>query len=177
MTQFLAKAQGMPKHIESALIKTTRNFIWNNTRSPPINLEQLYQPKETGGINLLDIKSRNEAIEITWVKSYLNISPTRPTWAYVIDLLISNVKTKDINGKRINNTFLQNWDPPTRGPNSRSLPNEAIKIIKTAKKHNIAFAPIKMSKNIKKQLPAWDNIGAPQRTYHKTKKQMPTRDT
>ncbi|KAG2050449.1 hypothetical protein BDR06DRAFT_832353, partial [Suillus hirtellus] len=42
-------------------------------------------------------------------------------------------------------------------------------IIKTAKKHNIVFAPIKMSKNIKKQLPAWHNIGAPQNTYHKTK--------
>ncbi|KAG2738873.1 hypothetical protein P692DRAFT_201650721, partial [Suillus brevipes Sb2] len=42
-------------------------------------------------------------------------------------------------------------------------------IIKTARKHNIAFAPIKMAKNIKKQLPAWDNLGAPQRTYHKTK--------
>ncbi|KAG2050450.1 hypothetical protein BDR06DRAFT_843239, partial [Suillus hirtellus] len=65
MTQFLAKAQGMPKHIEAALVKTTRNFIWNDARSPPINLEQLYQPREAGGINLLDIKSRNEAIEIT----------------------------------------------------------------------------------------------------------------
>ncbi|KAG1850503.1 hypothetical protein C8R48DRAFT_567296, partial [Suillus tomentosus] len=42
-------------------------------------------------------------------------------------------------------------------------------IIKTAKKHNIIFAPIKMSKNIKKQLPAWHNIGAPQNTYHKSK--------
>ncbi|KAG1818840.1 hypothetical protein EV424DRAFT_1323668 [Suillus variegatus] len=160
----------MPKHIESALVKTTRNFIWNEARSPPINLEQLYQPKEAGGINLLDIKSRNEAIEITWVKAYLNISPTRPTWAYVLDLLINNLKTKDANnGKRVENTFLQNWDPPTRGPNSRSLPNEALKIIKTAKKHNIAFALIKMSKNIKKQLPAWYNLGAPQNTYHKTK--------
>ncbi|KAG1718171.1 hypothetical protein EDD22DRAFT_792762 [Suillus occidentalis] len=26
-----------------------------------------------------------------------------------------------------------------------------------------------MAKNIKKQLPAWDNLGAPQKTYHKTK--------
>ncbi|KAG2104741.1 uncharacterized protein F5147DRAFT_579826 [Suillus discolor] len=170
MMQFLAKAQGMPKHIEAALVKTTRNFIWNDARSPPMNLEQLYQPKETRGINLLDIKSRNEAIKMTWVKSYLNISPTRPTWAYVLDLLINNLKTKDINnGKRVDNTFLQNWDPPTRGHNSRSLPNEALKIIKTTKKHNIVFTPIKMSKNIKKQLPAWHNIGAPQNMYHKTK--------
>ncbi|KAG1737364.1 hypothetical protein EDD22DRAFT_730867, partial [Suillus occidentalis] len=80
MTQFLTKAQGMPKHIEAALVQTTRNFIWNDSRSPPINIEQLHQPIDAGGIDLLDIKSRNEAIEITWVKAYLNMSPSRPTW-------------------------------------------------------------------------------------------------
>jgi hypothetical protein len=38
MTQFLAKAQGMPKNIEIALTKTMRNFIWNNEKTSPINL-------------------------------------------------------------------------------------------------------------------------------------------
>jgi hypothetical protein len=150
MTQFLTKAQGMPTHIESVLIETTRNFIWNDARSPPINLEQLYQPKETRGIDLLDIKSRNEAIEITWVKSYLNISLSWPTWDYVIDLFINNIKTNNKNNrKHISNTFLQNWDPPTKGPNTKSLPTEAIKLIQTAKKQNITFAPIKWPKILK----------------------------
>ncbi|KAG2336852.1 hypothetical protein BDR05DRAFT_978681 [Suillus weaverae] len=48
ITQFLTKAQGMPRNIESALIKTIRNFIWDDTKSPPINLEQLYRTKEEG---------------------------------------------------------------------------------------------------------------------------------
>jgi hypothetical protein len=170
MTQCLMKAQGMPKHIESALIKTIRNFIWNGVRTPPISLEQLYHKEEEGGINLLDIKARNEAIEITWVKSYLNISPSHPAWAFIIDLLISNMTMKEYDKNQSNNiTFLQSWNPSIRGPNTKHLPNEAIKILQTAKKHNIAFAPIKMSKQIKKQLPAWLHLGASQKTYHKTK--------
>jgi hypothetical protein len=170
MTQFLTKAQGVPKHIESALIKTTRDFIWNNSHTPPISMEQLYRTKEEGGINLLDIKSRNQAIEITWVKAYLNLSPSRPTWAFIIDLLINNMKIKASKNNKSNDiTFLQSWNPPTRGPSAKSLPSEAIKILQTAKKHNIAFAPIKMSKQIKTQLPAWLHLGAAPKTYHKTK--------
>ncbi|KAG2748706.1 hypothetical protein P692DRAFT_20709402, partial [Suillus brevipes Sb2] len=48
MTQFLTKAQGMPKNIEAALTKMIRNFIWDDKRSPPISLEQLQRPKKDG---------------------------------------------------------------------------------------------------------------------------------
>jgi hypothetical protein len=64
MTQFLTKAQGMPKNIKQAITKIIRNCIWNEAKSSPISLEQVYQPQEEGGINLLGIKSRNEAEEI-----------------------------------------------------------------------------------------------------------------
>ena len=33
-TQFLAKAQGMPKHIETALISIIRDFMWGEDSSP-----------------------------------------------------------------------------------------------------------------------------------------------
>ncbi|KAG2741207.1 hypothetical protein P692DRAFT_201656225, partial [Suillus brevipes Sb2] len=42
-------------------------------------------------------------------------------------------------------------------------------LLKTAKQFNISFAPIKISKDIKKQLPTWCHIGAPKKTYHKSK--------
>jgi hypothetical protein len=41
MTQFLTKAQGMPKPIANVLTTMTRNFIWDDKRSPPISLERL----------------------------------------------------------------------------------------------------------------------------------------
>ena len=87
-TQFLTKAQGMPIHIETALTKLIREFMWEDDSSPRIALEMLQRPVEEGGLNLLDLKARNEAIEIIWLKSYLDFSPTRPAWAIVTDLII-----------------------------------------------------------------------------------------
>ena len=78
-TQFLTKAQGMPTHIESALTKIIRDFMWEDDSSPRITLKLLQKPIDEGGLNLLDIKARNEAIEIVWLKAYLNFSPTCPT--------------------------------------------------------------------------------------------------
>ena len=78
-TQFLTKAQGMPMHIKSALTKIIRDFMWEDDSSPRIALELLQKPIDEGGLNLLDIKARNEAIEIVWLKAYLNFSPTCPT--------------------------------------------------------------------------------------------------
>jgi len=54
MTQFLTKAQNMPREIESALALTIREFIWNSN-APTISLRCFYAPKCEGGINLLDI--------------------------------------------------------------------------------------------------------------------------
>src|SRR6266850_1786257 len=78
-TQFLTKAQGMPKPIEEVLTKITCEFIWEEDSSPRIALDFLHCPPEEGGLGLLDIKACNEAIDISWLRSYLNFSPSRPT--------------------------------------------------------------------------------------------------
>ncbi|KAI0038511.1 hypothetical protein FA95DRAFT_1478470, partial [Auriscalpium vulgare] len=64
-TQYLTKVQGMPQHIENILIKKIREFIWEGKAVPPLAIEYLYLPKDEGGIGLLDLKARNEAIHIT----------------------------------------------------------------------------------------------------------------
>jgi hypothetical protein len=48
-TQFLTKAQGMPKHVEEALTKITRQFMWEDDSSPRIAMDLLYKPIEEGG--------------------------------------------------------------------------------------------------------------------------------
>ena len=88
-TQFLAMAQGMPRHIEDAITKMTRDFIWDQDTSPRMALEHLYRRIDEGGLNILNIRARNEAIEIMWLKAYLNITLSRPAWAVVTDLLIN----------------------------------------------------------------------------------------
>lgn len=54
-TQFLTKAQGMPTHIEDAITKSIRNFIWDNNIHPIIATEYLQKPLKEGGLNLLNI--------------------------------------------------------------------------------------------------------------------------
>ncbi|KIK35751.1 hypothetical protein CY34DRAFT_95555, partial [Suillus luteus UH-Slu-Lm8-n1] len=103
-----------------------------------------------------------------WIKPYLDLSPSRPDWAFIVDLLINNLNPNKDNIK-LTNPFLLSWEPPSRGPRARTLPNEITSLLKTAKQFNVSFAPIKISKDLKKQLPAWCHIGAPLKTYHKTK--------
>ena len=93
-TQFLTMAQGMPKHIESAFVRIIRNFMWNDSTNPRIALETLYRPVDEGGLNLLDLTSRNEAIEIMWLKTYLTPPPNRPAWAKITDILIDAAAPK-----------------------------------------------------------------------------------
>jgi len=75
-TQFLAKAQGMPKRIEDALMNIMTTFIWEETK-PRITMATLQRPTQEGGLNILDVKLRNKAIEIIWLKAYLNFSSSR----------------------------------------------------------------------------------------------------
>ncbi|KAI0342653.1 hypothetical protein BDW22DRAFT_1438351 [Trametopsis cervina] len=97
MTQYLAKAQGMPLHIEQLLVQKIRRFLWDDAKRPPVGLDTLYLPIEEGGIKLLDIHTRNDAIELTWIQSYLSLTQTRPVWAYLADELISKTLTSRAN--------------------------------------------------------------------------------
>jgi hypothetical protein len=62
----------MPKEVEENLIKTIRNFMWND-KKPPVKMSTLSLPVAQGGIKLLDLKVRNQVIEVMWLKSYLNL--------------------------------------------------------------------------------------------------------
>lgn len=95
--KFLTMAQRMPKHTELAIIRIIRNFMWNDSSNPKIALETLNHPVGEGGLNLLDINSRNEAIKIMWLKTYLNPATNRPTWAKVTDIIIDATAPKGTN--------------------------------------------------------------------------------
>lgn len=83
-TQYMSNVQGTPDSVEKEIIKIIRNFAWDDKRAS-INLQMLYQPIDKGGLGFLDIQSRNEAINIMWLKRYLTFGDDRPTWAYVAD--------------------------------------------------------------------------------------------
>jgi hypothetical protein len=86
-TQFLTKAQGMPPNIETTLTKMISKFLWGDTK-PRIANATLHAPITKGGLRILDLKTRNEAIEIIWLKSYLNFSLSCQPWATLTDHII-----------------------------------------------------------------------------------------
>ena len=166
MTQFLTAAQGMPKHIETALTKIIREAIWESPSPPMISMARLHAPSDEGGINLLNIKSRNKAIDIIRLKTYLNLS-NRPKWAFLVDAIINTLHP---NTPPKPPAFpLTTWAPPTRGPRASLLPHCALALIRTAKESKLAFAPLKLSKKLKDHLPTWFHLGAPPRAYNKLK--------
>ncbi len=89
--------------------------MWGDDSSPRIALDFLCLPLNKGGLNLLDIEARNEAIEIMWLKSYLDLSPARPMWATITDLIINKAAPPGISHLARVNAFLQSWNAPNRG--------------------------------------------------------------
>jgi len=85
------KAQGMPKAIETALTKLIRSFIWDGQKTSPISLKRLEHPISEVRIGLLNISTRNEAIKITWIKAYMDMSNTRPAWEFATGAIINTL--------------------------------------------------------------------------------------
>jgi len=106
-TQFLMNAQGMPTHIETALKKIISSFMWDDDSTPRIASDTLNSPIHKGGLDLLDIEARNKAIDIIWLKKYLNFSAAHPMWATVTDIIIQELALKWILNDIEYNPFLQ----------------------------------------------------------------------
>ena len=160
LTQFLTMAQGMPKNVEVALIKITWKFIWNNDSSPRLALDILQGPIEARGINLLNIKVRNKAIEIMWLKASLNLSPTRPMWAIVTDHLIDAAMPPLTNPKAHANPFLQSLNPVTKGQHAAKMRKEAYKMIKTVRKYDTNLETLRLTPHLHTQLPTWYHLAS-----------------
>ncbi|KAI9061456.1 hypothetical protein FKP32DRAFT_1544737, partial [Trametes sanguinea] len=78
MTQFLTGVQRMPQAVAKEVSVMIRNYIWEDNGHVPIAMERLYEAKENGGLGLLDIEARNEAVDIVWLRDYLTTGPKRP---------------------------------------------------------------------------------------------------
>jgi hypothetical protein len=166
-TQFLTKAQGMPPSIETAISKIVSNFIWGQDAKPRIAAQFLYHPIEDGGLNLLNIKSRNEAIEIMWLKMYLNFTNSCQPWAIVMDhIILATAPTHYIDAVR-DNPFLQVWNAPLKGNRAKHLNNDMVRMIKVARKYNANLSALRFTPQILDQLPMWYHLSAESQSLNK----------
>lgn len=114
MSQYLTDVQRMPKPVLDRLNVLARAYLWKDKHSPPVAFNQLLLPVEQGGLGLLDLALRNKALDIMWLKAYLDFSTERPWWAYIADDIFAKtvpaalvVVDEDL---RVN-PFLQHWSP------------------------------------------------------------------
>ncbi|KAJ7242265.1 hypothetical protein C8J57DRAFT_1084486, partial [Mycena rebaudengoi] len=155
MTQYLAKVQGMPTEVERKLERRIRKFLWAEKTSVTINKETIYAPADAGRRNLLDIVARNEAITITWLKSYLSFGDDRPLWAFVADELYArNIRGEDdfVEEGMRRNMYLQSWRTNTR---NGKLPKDLLEMDKMALKHGVSMDGLAISRDIQRDMPVW----------------------
>ena len=163
MSQYLTKVQGMPPSVEKTLTTKIQHFMWDSTaKSPPVSNIALSQSHSLGGKKVLHLESRNKAIHLTWLQSYLTLGPQRPTWAYIADSLIAlNIlksQTAKIDIHSCINTFLQNWHT---GLTSRShLPSDLIQMLKVGRDFGVCFDSLQFPQHHKTALPIWLHLNS-----------------
>jgi hypothetical protein len=158
MTQYLTKVQGMPPDIEKELSKRVQAYVWDGRR-PTVNATVMSAPLTDGGKKILDLKARNEAIQLTWLQAYLTLNDQRPKWAYIADELIRrNIpkEKKNLESKAAIQCFLQTWDPKV----TEGMPTELLEMMKVARKYGTTFDALTVDLEVKRQMPIWYHLGA-----------------
>ncbi|KAF8289698.1 hypothetical protein DL93DRAFT_2069160, partial [Clavulina sp. PMI_390] len=159
MTQFLARAQGMPDKIKKQLHQITWRFIWNTpTGPPPIKNEMLYAPITAGGMGALDILSRSEALDLIRLQQMINTDPRRPLATDAANAVIyeslPTSERKNVPPRTRSKFFLQNVYKREKYT-ARRLPEDIRQMLNTSKKHDVYFNALQLSNQHKLELPVW----------------------
>jgi exonuclease III len=162
-TQYLTKVQEMPDNITKRLTDILWSFIWDgNQRNAPVNRETMHAHLLSGGKKILDLSARNEAIQLTWLQTYLK-EEDRPTWAFFADDLFRRAAPqygRRIDANAAENPFLQSWRPKTN--QGSPLPGELKSMIKIAEKHGTKLDGIEIGDDLKQKMPIWFHIAESQ---------------
>jgi len=75
---FLAAVNGMPDHIENEMTKIMKDFIWDGNKRGLMRLDYTAKVRAKGGLGMSDLKTRMKAIDIMWLKKYLDTPDKRP---------------------------------------------------------------------------------------------------
>ena len=65
------------------------DFLWDRRKKGLITMEAASAPRENGGLGIPNIELRQKAIQIMWLKKYLDTKEKRLTWAWLADNLIA----------------------------------------------------------------------------------------
>ena len=134
---FLATVNGMPKHIQIEMEKNMKDFLWDGRKKGLITMEAASAPRENRGLGIPNIEARLKAIQIMWLKKYLDIKEKRLTWVWLADNLIAkdivpNTTPKVDTLSRIS-WIKQTWR--TKQEKHLKLPNKLKEMLKTVEQY------------------------------------------
>ncbi|KAH8827497.1 hypothetical protein DL96DRAFT_1465384 [Flagelloscypha sp. PMI_526] len=145
----------MPKHIVKRLTAQIKDFFWD-WKQPLVNEETLFAPFEKGSRALLDLETRNEAIECTWVKSWLTFGPERPLWAEFADELmrINTPLTEEaIPIETRINIVLQQWK--TRSKAGDGVPEDIRNLLQVVRNNEVRLEGLAIDREVLTAMPIW----------------------
>ncbi len=152
---YLATVNGMPADIETRMNRLFKNFLWDDKKVGYMRYDEVRAPIEMGGLNMPDIKLRNEAIQIIWLQKYLRSGTERPKWAYVADQIISdNIPPKPIieESARLD-WILQSWNEYAN--KIGDIPHYLIQMLKVGRKYNVRLDAPKLDLTSKNEMIIW----------------------
>ena len=130
-------------------------------KSSLVNEQTMFKPLDKGGRAMIDLKSRNKAISVIWLRSFLKLGPDCPMWAYVADVLIAaNVALgdKQVDKRVMLSSFLQSWK--TKSSSRSGVCQDIVDLLKTAKEFNVRPEGLAFDHNITRNLPIWYHFAA-----------------
>ena len=155
----------MPKDIEVTLEKLIRSFLWDG-KTARVSLEMMILPVDQGGKGILDISSRNKAIELWNLQCYLMQGDDRPLWCYFVDfILIKYLETSYLNIRpgQIINIFLNDIHFPI--PRSNKIPDDLKGMISVAQEFNLKFTALSIERDVQLEMPIWKHPAVCQPAY------------
>ncbi|KAF6763352.1 hypothetical protein DFP72DRAFT_801577, partial [Ephemerocybe angulata] len=124
-----------------------------------IGIENLRRPYAEGGVNLLDVRARNDAVALTVLQSYMKSPPERPVWAYLVDhifRLCAVRRYQTVDSSLLINPFVQSWDVYTQ---AKGLPLVFKRMYSTGRKYSVSIHAWSPQVALQLKMPYWWHVG------------------
>ncbi|KAJ7032636.1 hypothetical protein C8F04DRAFT_1184821 [Mycena alexandri] len=154
-----ATAAKIDREILSHASHPPRKEILTTSTTPKLLLQREsrdYPCTLLAGQNLLSIKDRNDAIRLKTLQSYLTKDEDRTKWCNLAD---DGFRKQIPQGRVVEKTarinpFIQTWDPL-----QKKLPRPLKRLYQTAKKFDLKFDALALTKDVKEEIPVWFHPG------------------
>lgn len=160
-TQYATRVQGMPDKVITKIKSIVDDFVWaknGESKRNTVNMATLQAGTADGGQGILDLETRNDAIDVMRLVQYLKPPGERPLWGHLADRLLAKAAVKrfrNIDEEFLENPFTQSWRVNTT---ARGLPESLKRMMKVAYRHKTQVVAVMPSRQIRSAMPYWYHI-------------------